>query len=127
MIDLLDRRFADPDHPLEGTVWQIDGIIDGDAVSSVPGEVRATVRFEDGRVAVEVADCNEGGADVEIGSSTLRVGPLVMTEPACAGAPVEVEAVVVAVLEGRIDYAIEAAPLTLTSPSGKGLVLRAVA
>ncbi|MGZ4765500.1 MAG: META domain-containing protein, partial [Ilumatobacteraceae bacterium] len=39
-IELLDRRVADPDRPLEGTVWQLDGIIDGDAASSVPARSR---------------------------------------------------------------------------------------
>lgn len=106
-------------------MWQLDGIIDGDAVSSVPGQVTATVRFEVGRVAVEVEGCNQGGAEVQIGPATLRVEPLIMTDRACTGAPAEVEAAIVAVLEGRMGYAIEAASITLTNQDGKGLTLRA--
>lgn len=49
-----------------------------------------------------------------------------MTDRECTGAPAEVEAAIVAVLESRIGYAIEAASLTLTNQDGKGLMLRAV-
>jgi len=123
-VELVDRRVADPDRPLEGTRWSLDAIIDGDAVSSVPGQVAATLRFGAGRVAVDVEGCNEGEADVEVAEDELRFGPLVMTDVACHGAPAEVEAAVVAVLDGTIGYHIEAASLTLEHPDGKGLTLR---
>lgn len=124
-IDLLDRVVADPDRPLNGTVWRLDGIVDGDAVSSVPGQVRATARFVDGQVAIDVEDCNTGGASVDIGPAELVVGPLRMTTRACAAPQATVEAALVAVLRGRVAYRIEAALLTLDGAAGKGLVLRA--
>jgi heat shock protein HslJ len=124
-IELTDRRVADPDRPLKGTRWQLDGIIDGDAVSSVPAPVSATVRFDAGRVAVDVAGCNEGGGDVAITATEVRVGSLVMTTRGCERPAAEVEAAIVAVLDGTIGYEIEAASLTLTNPNGRGLTLRA--
>lgn len=60
-LTLLDREVATPDQPLEGTRWVLDGILSGDAVSSVPAGVTASIRIVDGRVDVE-AGCNTGGA-----------------------------------------------------------------
>lgn len=76
-------------------------------------------------VAVGVENGDQGGAEVEISPSTLRVRPLVMTDPASTGALAEIEAAIVAELEGRIRNTIEAASLRLTNPSGKRLVRRA--
>ena len=59
------------------------------------------------------------------GSIELRVGPLTMTKRVCDGPPAEVEAAIVAALDGGIAYEIEAASLTLTNPNGNGLTLRA--
>ena len=59
-LTLLDREVADPDRPLLGTRWVVDGLISGDAVSSVPAGVIAALTFSDGRVDVE-AGCNTGG------------------------------------------------------------------
>jgi heat shock protein HslJ len=124
-IALIDREMADPDRPIESTAWMLDGIIDGDAASSVPGEAGATLVFGDGQVGVRIEACNQGGAAVEIGRSHIIVEPLIMTKIACAEPAATVEAAVTGVLDGRITYEIDADSLTLTHPSGKGLVLRA--
>ncbi|MGZ4700769.1 MAG: META domain-containing protein, partial [Ilumatobacteraceae bacterium] len=52
------------------------------------------MHFETGRVAIEVEDCNQGGAEVGISPTTLQVRPMVMTDQACTGAPAEVEAAI---------------------------------
>jgi heat shock protein HslJ len=124
-IVLVDRQVADPDRPLEGPSWQLEGIVDGDAVSSVPAGTGATLEFGDGQVLLRVEECNQGGGDVVIGESTLAVGPLRMTLRACEQHPAEVEAAVTGVLTGTIAYEIDADMLTLTHPGGRGLVLRA--
>jgi heat shock protein HslJ len=125
VIELVDREVADPDRALEGTVWQLDGIIDGDAVSTVPGEVPANITFNDGQVAFTVEGCNQGSGEATVTGSTITVGPLQSTLMACPPPAADVEAVILAVLEGEIAYEIEAASLTLTHPSGAGLVLTA--
>ena len=38
-----DREVADPDRPLEGTRWVVDGIVAGDAVLSIPAGVTAAL------------------------------------------------------------------------------------
>jgi heat shock protein HslJ len=119
------RVGAPPPRPLEGPTWRLEGIVDGDAVSSVPAGTGATLEFGDGQVLLRVENCNQGGGDVVIDQSTLAVGPLRMTLRACEQHPAEVEAAVTGVLTGRITYEIDADVLTLTHPGGRGLVLRA--
>jgi heat shock protein HslJ len=122
-LTLLDREVADPDRPLVGTRWVVDGLVSGDAVSSVPAGVVATLAFSDGEVAVE-AGCNSGGGTAEIGETTITFGPIALTEMACGPDAMAVEQAVTAVLSGTADYAIEADSLSL-SGAGVGLLLRA--
>lgn len=123
VVTLLDREVADPDRPLDGTTWVLDGLIEGDAVSSVPVAAETTLVFDGGRVAVR--SCNQGSAPVSVEGDELEIGALAMTRMACEDDRMDVESHVTAVLDGRITYAIEATRLTLTHPDGKGLVLRA--
>jgi heat shock protein HslJ len=125
VIELTDRQVADPDRPLDATTWSLDGIVDGDAISSVPAGGGATVVFADGQVSVNVESCNQASGDATIGEGTIEVGALRTTRIGCAPPAAEVEAAVTAVLDGDITYAIEADVLTLTHPSGRGLTLRA--
>lgn len=123
VVTLLDREVADPDRPLEGTTWVLDGLVEGESVSSVPVDAETTLVFGDGRVAV--VSCNQGSAPVTVVGDELGIGALAMTRMACEDDRMYVESHVTAVLDGRITFAIEAARLTLTHPSGKGLSLRA--
>src|SRR3990172_9157063 len=63
-LTMEDREIADPDRPLLGTRWVVDGLISGDAVSNVPVGVTAALTFSDGLVDVE-AGCNRGGGTAE--------------------------------------------------------------
>jgi heat shock protein HslJ len=122
-LTLLDREVADPDRPLLGTRWVVDGLISGGLVSSVPAGVVAALTFTDGRVEVE-AGCNRGGGAVTITDTTLTFGPIALTKMACPGAAMEVERAVTAALSGEVQYAIEAGTLTLQGGAA-GLMLRA--
>lgn len=117
VITLLDREVADPDRPLVGAVWTLETIIEGDAASSIPQGVIATIEFaDDGRVTMNTG-CNTGGGEVEIGEATMTFGPITLTERACEPAAMEVEAAVVALLAGTVEYEIEASLLSLRGPS----------
>jgi heat shock protein HslJ len=125
VVELIDRAVADPDRPLSGTPWVLDGVIDGQSVSSVPAGVRATLRIEGGKLTVAVEGCNGGGTDVQIDADTLQLGRLVMTDMACAAPAASVEAMVESVLVDEVTYTIQAAALTLQHTGGKGLTFRA--
>lgn len=122
-LTLLDREVADPDRALIGTRWVVDGLVSAGGVSSVPVGVVAALTFADGRVDVE-AGCNRGGGAVTIADATLAFGPIALTKMACAGAAMEVERAVAAVLSGQVRYAIDAGTLTLEAGAA-GLMLRA--
>src|SRR3990172_738506 len=111
-VVLLDREIADPDRPLLGTRWVVDGLISGDAVSSIPAGATAALTFSAGRVDVE-AGCNRGGGPVEVTDASLRFGPIGLTKMACAPEVMALERAVTTVLAGAVGYTIEAATLTL--------------
>jgi len=122
-LTMEDREIADPDRPLLGTRWVVDGLISGDAVSSVPVGVTAALTFSDGRVEIE-AGCNRGGGTAEVGDKAITFGPVALTKMACAPDAMAVEQVVAAILSGEVAYTIEAGTLTLVA-GGAGLMLRA--
>ncbi len=122
-LSLVDREVADPDRPLTGTRWIVDGLVSADAVSSVPVGVVAALTFDAGRVDVETG-CNRGGGSVTVTDTTLTFGPISLTKMACEGGAMEVERAVSAVLTGEVLYTIEAGTLAL-DVGAAGLSLRA--
>jgi heat shock protein HslJ len=122
-LTLLDREVADPDRPLAGTRWVVDGLVSGGSVASVPAGVVAALTFGDGRVDVE-AGCNTGGGGIRVTGTTIEVGPVALTKMACEPARMAVEQAIVTVLSGTVGYTIEAGTLTLDA-GGVGLTLRA--
>ncbi|MEO8462504.1 MAG: META domain-containing protein [Chloroflexota bacterium] len=122
-LTLLDREVADPDRPLIGTHWLLDGIVAGEAVSSVPVGVQASLSFSDRRVDV-MAGCNAGGGAVEISASELDFGAIALTRKGCEPDVMAVEQAVSAALVGKVSYKIEADVLTIDA-EGQGLILRA--
>lgn len=122
-MTLTDREVADPDRPLEGTRWILDGIVTGDAVSSIPAGVTAAVTISNGMMAVETG-CNTGSAAVVVTDTTLAIGPLGLTRKACAADAMGVEQAMATVLSGTVGYTIEADVLTLDARDA-GLMLRA--
>ncbi|HEY6013640.1 MAG TPA: META domain-containing protein [Candidatus Limnocylindrales bacterium] len=130
-LTLLDKEVATPDQPLEGTSWLLDGIVSGDAVSSVPGGVTAAIQIAAGRIEVN-AGCNTGGGTAQVAadsgssapSGTITVSPIGLTKMACQSAAMAVEAAMTTVLDGTVRYAIDADVLTLTA-GDHGLTFRA--
>jgi heat shock protein HslJ len=117
-LTLTDRAVVEPDLPLEGTTWTLDGIIARDAVSSVPGGVTATMELANGMALVDTS-CNTGSADAEVRADSIVFGPLALTKMACPSEQTEVERAFVAVLMGEVAYEIEASSLTLRNgPNG---------
>lgn len=122
-LTLVDKEVATPDQPLEGTNWVLVGIVSGNAVSSVPAGVTASIRIGGGQLVLE-AGCNKGAGTVEVTADTLTFGPIALTKMACEAGPMSVETAVTAVLSGPVGYIIDAGLLTLEA-GGSGLILRA--
>lgn len=122
-LTLTDKEIVTPDRVLEGTRWVLDGIVSGDAVSSVPVGVTASMAIAGGRLDVE-AGCNTGGGPVDVTADTLTFGPIATTKMACEAGPASVESAVLGVLSGTVDYTIDADVLTLDAGNA-GLTFRA--
>jgi heat shock protein HslJ len=123
MLVFIDRETADPDRPLEGTTWVLDTIIEGDTASSVPAGVTAELIIAEGRLAAALG-CNRGTAPVEVGDTTLDIGPMAATRMACPDAETSVENAMIATLEGVVDFEIDGPVLQIRNDD-RGLHFRA--
>lgn len=127
VLTLLDREVADPDRPLVGTPWQVDSLVSGDAVASVPGDAEARLTFRDDGTVEVLSGCNQGSAPYtyDEGAGTLAVGEVVMTAVACEDERGELENAVLGVLgAGKLTVEVVGPGLTL-SAGDRGLGLRA--
>jgi heat shock protein HslJ len=121
VIRLLDREIADPDLPLVGPTWTVTSIIAGDAVSSFPDGIAATLTFTaDGKVELNTG-CNLGGGSYAVDGDRIAFDAIVTTKRACDGPGGQLEAAVLGVLQAEsLTYAIEAGSLTIMA-EGQGL------
>jgi heat shock protein HslJ len=125
IIQMKDRDVVEPDQPLAGPTWVLNSIITGDAVSSVPADIVATIKLNaDGTVDIQPG-CNSGGGTYTVDADTIDFKDLILTRMACMGGGSEVEAAVMSVLDADgITFAIESSSLTL-SAGDLGLVFTA--
>ncbi len=127
-IRLMDRRVAEPDKPLVGPRWTLDSLLRAETASSVPSGVQAWITFGKDGVATGNAGCNQFGGgpqgNYSVSGNTLRFHDIAVTRMACGGDKDEVEREVLEVLSGTVSHKIVGKALTITGPSGKGLVFR---
>ena len=123
-MTLLDRELADPDRPLEGTTWVLNGLEQGvgDAgfVSSVPSGVHATIRLDGDQLTIDTG-CNTGAASASLDGDMLTVGPLALTKRGCEPDAAEVERMMTEVLQGAVRVELDGGFLHLNGPDGDGL------
>lgn len=119
-IDIAEQ-VPEPDVALEGTVWMLDTLLEGDTASSVSVSRRPTLAIDDTGRADVFFGCNSGGGNVEIGDGTLTFGPLAMTRMACEAEAMQVEAAVARMLDGETAYEITGAQLTITKGERGGV------
>lgn len=112
-----DKEVAQPDLPLEGTHWAVDGLISNQAVSSMPAGVEAWLEFADGQVSLKTG-CNSGSGSATVGEGTISFGPIGTTKMACKDDAMQVEAHVLNVLQGEVAYTIDSDSLTIAGAGG---------
>ena len=122
-LTLLDRVVADPDQPLVGTRWVVDGLISGGTASSIPAGAVAAITITNDQVSVETG-CNTGGGTVSMANGSITFKDLSYTKKACPPVIAALETAVVAVLRETATYSIQADTMTLISGQN-GLTLRA--
>ena len=123
--DVTVEMEEEADVAVSGTKWTLDGLIEGDAVSSLPAGVEApTLDIAEDGTANVFTGCNTGGTTVTVGEGTLSIDPMRLTMMACDGEAGTVEAAVLAVLDGEVEMAIDSKTLTLTK-GDKGLMFTA--
>jgi heat shock protein HslJ len=107
------------DTELVGTTWIVTGTVANEAVSSVPADGVASMTIaDDGAVAVETG-CNSGSGTVEVTDTTLTFGPIASTLRACADEAInELEASVLAAVQGEVTYEISGDSLSIRSGEG---------
>ena len=110
--------------PLEGTTWQLSGIIAKAAVSSPVAGTTVTMQITGGRLSGKA--CNTFSGDVTVNGDSFKAGPLMSTKMACP-TPAEntQETAVLTGLQAVTTFEITGGTLTLKSPEGTGLEFRA--
>lgn len=115
-IALLDSEVAEPDLPLADQTWTLTSLITGEAVSSVPAGVVASLSFgEDGRVDVNPG-CNSGAGNYSVDADSISFSDIITTKVACLGAAMQVEDAVLNVLSTEgLTFTIDANTLTISA------------
>ncbi|MEV6331360.1 META domain-containing protein [Streptomyces sp. NPDC051909] len=123
---------AEPDAPLLGTTWKVDGLVSGDTASSLPagsGTKARLVLGADGRATGNLG-CNNFSAAVRVDEKarTLTVeGPAATTRMICTGPQMALETRLYELLDGPLAYRLNHRMLTLTDALGEGLTATATA
>ena len=83
VVTFLDQSVANPDLPLEGTTWSVEGLVSSDAVSSIAAGGRVpSVLLDGGTVTVDTG-CNTGSGTYTISGADITFGPIATTRMAC--------------------------------------------
>ena len=121
-IRFLDRKAVDPDRPVEGTRWRVDGVFDSQVASSIAAPQGELV-FSGGRVRF-TGPCSDLEGPATLSGTTVTFGALTTgpTRP-CNPDQQRAQAAVVRVLAGTVRATVAARTLRLEGPGGQGLSL----
>ncbi|HEX6843711.1 MAG TPA: META domain-containing protein [Actinomycetota bacterium] len=103
--------------PLEGTVWTLDTVAAGDAVSSALAGTEATLTLEGG-LASGSGGCNRLSGDYTLDGAGLSFGPLATTKMACPDDVMGQEQAVLAALGDVAGWSVEGDRLALIDADG---------
>lgn len=124
VLTLTPRARVHPDRELRGVSWVLDGVVEGESVSSVPAGPDVVLTFASKDAGV-TGLCNGFGADVTAVDDAITWMPHMRTLMACADdARNALDTTVASVLTGRTTYTIKEDNLTVTR-GDRGLTFRA--
>jgi heat shock protein HslJ len=118
-VVLKDRKIVEPDLPIAGTTWTVDGVLAGLAVEHFPGMASARFTIEGERVTGSTG-CNEFEGPVTRTATTLSFGALKITAAGCSGDRARLERAVIGALGSPLTYSIDYNRLELRNADGKG-------
>lgn len=124
---LVLRREERPASSLAGTMWRLRQVRDRAGRVVVDTDVLRRFRADlllanRGGVMSVQTGCNLGQAGVQVGATTIQVGPMRLTRRACHPDAAPVEAAMLAVLSGTVDVTLATDRLEL-SRAGEDRVL----
>lgn len=134
MIALLDTDVANPDVSIIGTVWEVNGFIDGDTAMAMATPTPGSVVFTDESSMIAYDGCKEYIVNVEVSDGStggpveddgeMQFGPVEFDTEGCE-APEYVEAFHASFETGEASYLIDGTQLTILNGGGAGLTLTA--
>jgi heat shock protein HslJ len=104
------------DLPLEGTLWTVTGVGNGDTVSRDNSVQPATLRFHDGLLDL-FAGCNVGTAKAFVRAHDVQITDLVLGKRGCPSTQMQLEFNVVLALSGNATVRIEGESLVIATGS----------
>ena len=109
-----------PDSGLTATVWVLDGLVQGDSVSSVAGDRATLEMFSDGSLLGSTG-CRSLSGDYVLTGTAVSVSGL-EADGACPSELTDQDALVVTVLSNGFTAEVQGNTMILTSTGGMGLV-----
>jgi len=123
VIKFVDQKVDRPDKPLQGTLWTVQSLLDGQSAASVPQGTQAFLRFEGDTVTGDDG-CNQLSGKAVQCPATITFSEIATTKKACAQDRAALEAATLATLDGEVTVKIDGDVLELRNANGKGLRLR---
>lgn len=113
---LLDEEVAIPDRSLEGRVWRVDGLLEGEGVGWGEPPQLPTLEFSDDGTLEILTPCAPGSATYVLDGATMTLSDVNITDPSCPDDEISgrIHDHMVAVLgAGTLEHEIDATGLVL--------------
>ncbi|MFT7476618.1 MAG: heat shock protein HslJ [Verrucomicrobiales bacterium] len=134
VITLLDASVANPDRPIIGTNWDVDGFIDGDVAMAFATDAPGTLVFTDESTMTAFDGCRNIEASVEVsngstggpveGDGEIQFGPIEPGGTENCENPDYAEAFNALFDTGDATFTIDGTNLTILNRDGVGITLR---
>ncbi|MFI7320569.1 META domain-containing protein [Streptomyces venezuelae] len=111
---------AEPDAPLTGTKWTVNGIGDGKTAATLPKAVSGKVHLafgDDGKVRGNLG-CNDVSAKAEAKDGRIAFGKPATTRKMCPGDAMTTERKLLKLFDGDARYEVRQGTLKLTADDG---------